>query len=63
MRVEDLPRWMNAIPTLIGVALAIIGMYTLPSFGIRNTLGPIVGLPLGLIIGVAILSGIAKSRG
>ena len=62
MRVEDLPKWMNAIPTLVGVVLAIIGMYTLPSLGIRNIWGPIIGLPVGLIIGVAILSSIAKSR-
>lgn len=53
---------MNVMPTLIGVALAIIGMYALPQFGIRNTWGPILGLPIGLIIGVAILSNIAKSR-
>ena len=62
MDIKDLPKWTNAIPTLIGVALAIIGMYLLPSFGIRSTWGPILGLPLGMIIGVAILSSIAKRR-
>jgi hypothetical protein len=60
MPLEHLPKWMNAIPTLIGVALAIIGMYWLPSVGIRNTWGPIIGLPLGMIIGIAILAGIAR---
>ena len=63
MNIKDLPKWMNVIPTFIGVALAIIGMYVLPLFGIRNTWGPIIGLPLGLIIGVAILANIAKNRG
>jgi len=62
MNIKDLPKWMNVIPTLIGVALAIIGMYVLPYYGIRNTWGPIIGLPLGMIIGVAILAGIARNR-
>ena len=62
MKVEDLPKWMSIIPTLIGVLLAIIGIYTFPLFGIRSTWGPIIGLPLGLIIGVAILALIAKNR-
>lgn len=62
MDIQNLPKWMNVIPTLVGVVLAIIGMYWLPTFGIRNTWGPILGLPLGMIIGVAILSGIAKKR-
>ncbi len=53
---------MNVIPALIGVALAISGMYALPHFGIRNIWGPILGIPFGLVVGVAILSGIAKTR-
>ena len=53
---------MKAMPTFIGVALAIIGMYTFPLIGIRNTFGPIVGLPLGIIIGVAILWRIAREH-
>ena len=60
MRVEQLPKWMHVIPSLIGVALAILGMYTLPEIGIRNTWGPIIGLPLGLIVGVGVLAIIAK---
>lgn len=62
MKIEDLPKWMNVIPTLIGVGLAIIGMYALPHYGIRNTWGPIVGLPLGLVAGVAILALVARNR-
>ena len=62
MDIRDLAKWTNVIPTLIGVVLAIIGMYALPQFGIRNTWGPILGLPIGMIIGVAILSSIAKNR-
>ncbi len=62
MKIEDLPKWMNIIPVLIGVTLAISGMYIFPIFGLRNTLGPIIGLPLGMIIGVIVLSIIAKTR-
>ena len=62
MNIKDLPKWMNVIPSLIGVALAIIGIYLLPQYGIRNTWGPIIGFPLGMIIGVAILSYIASVR-
>lgn len=62
MDIKDLPKWMNVIPTLVGVALAIIGMYWLPTLGIRNIWGPILGLPLGMVIGAAILSGIARKR-
>ena len=62
MNIKDFPKWMNVIPTLIGVVLAIIGMYVLPYYGIRNTWGPIIGLPLGMIIGAAILAGIARNR-
>ena len=60
--ITGLPKWTNVIPTLIGVALAISGMYVLPLLGIRNVWGPILGLPIGLIIGVAILSTVAKRR-
>ena len=62
MDVQDLPKWMTLIPTLIGVALAIAGMYVLPMYGIRNTFGPIIGLPVGMIVGVALLALIAKRR-
>lgn len=62
MNFEGLPKWMNLIPSLVGVVLAIIGMYVLPQIGIRNTWGPIIGLPLGMIIGVAILANIARAR-
>ena len=59
MRIEQLPKWMHAIPTFIGVVPATLGIYTLPHFGIRNTWGPIIGLPLGLVIGVGVLGFIA----
>ncbi len=62
MKIENLPKWMNVIPTLIGVVLAIAGMYIFPMYGIRNTFGPIIGLPVGLIIGVAVLAFIASRR-
>ncbi len=63
MKIEELPKWMHAIPVLIGVALAITGMYVFPMMGLRNVLGPIIGLPVGFVIGFAILGAIAKSRG
>ena len=62
MNIQNLPKWMNLIPTLIGVTLAIAGMYILPTYGIRNTLGPIVGLPVGFVIGVGVLALIASRR-
>ena len=62
LSIENLPKWYNVIPALVGVALAVIGMYALPQFGIRNTWGPIIGLPLCMVIGVAILARIAKDR-
>lgn len=61
MNIKDLPIWVNLIPTLIGVALAIIGMYVFPNYGIRNIWGPILGLPVGMIIGVAIIAKIARN--
>lgn len=62
MKVQDLPLWMNFIPTLIGVTLAISGMYILPMYGVRNTFGPIIGLPVGTVIGVAVLAFVASRR-
>ena len=62
MKIEELPRWMNAIPSLIGVALAIAGMFICPLYGVRNTFGPIIGLPVGLVIGVGVLAHIASKR-
>ena len=62
MKIEELPKWMNVIPVLIGVALAITGMYVFPLLGMRNTLGPIIGLPVGFIIGFAVLSIVAKNK-
>ncbi|MFC1499272.1 hypothetical protein ACFLS1_12495 [Verrucomicrobiota bacterium] len=62
MKIEELPKWMNIIPVLIGVVLAITGMYVFPLLGMRNTLGPIIGLPVGFIIGFVILSIIAKNK-
>ena len=63
MRIEDLPKWMHAMPVLIGVALALIGMHVFPMLGLRNVLGPIVGLPVGLMAGFAVLAIVAKSKG
>ena len=48
MKIEDLPKWMSLIPTLIGVGLAIAGMYVFPMYGLRNTLGPMIGLPIAM---------------
>ena len=62
MHINELPKWMRIIPTLLGVALAFAGMYALPSYGIRNTWGPIVGLPLGFVAGLAALSAVASRR-
>ena len=62
MKIEELPKWMSIIPTLIGVALAIAGIYVLPHYGIRNIWGPIIGLPLGMIIGMGVMAMIARSR-
>ena len=62
MEIQDLPKWMNAIPVLIGVALAIAGMYLFPLIGLRNVLGPIIGLPLGTVIGFGVLQIVASSR-
>lgn len=61
--IEELPKWMHAIPVLIGVALAIIGIQFGPAMGIRGNIGPIVGLPVGVIIGFVILAIYAKSKG
>lgn len=61
MEINGIRKWMNLIPTLIGVTLSIVGMYALPRYGIRNTWGPILGLPLGMIIGAAILARMAKT--
>jgi len=62
MKIEDLPKWMSLIPTLIGVGLAITGMYVFPMYGLRNTLGPIIGLPIGMVVGVSVLALIARRR-
>jgi len=63
MKLEDLPKWTHIIPVLLGVALAIIGMYVFPALGLRNTLGPIIGLPVGFVVGFGILGLYARSRG
>ncbi len=63
MRLEDLPKWTHVIPVLLGVALSIIGMYAFPAMGLRNTLGPIIGLPVGTVLGFGILAIYAKSKG
>jgi hypothetical protein len=62
MSIQHLPQWMQAIPVLIGVGLSIGGMYLFPLVGLRNVLGPIIGLPAGMVIGFGILAIIAKSR-
>ncbi|OGV66578.1 MAG: hypothetical protein A2498_11240 [Lentisphaerae bacterium RIFOXYC12_FULL_60_16] len=62
MRIEDLPKWMSIIPVLVGVVLTFIGIQVFPLFGLRNVLGPIIGLPVGCLIGFAIMARIAKSR-
>ncbi len=62
MKIEELPKWMNIIPVLTGVAFAITGMYVFPLFKMRNTLGPIIGLPVGFLSGFVILSIIAKNK-
>ena len=63
MKLEDLPKWTHVIPVLLGVVLAIIGMYVFPALGLRNTLGPIIGLPVGFVAGFGILALYAKSQG
>ena len=54
---------MHAIHVLIGVTLSIIGIQFGPAMGVRGTIGPIVGLPVGVIIGFVILAIYAKSKG
>ena len=51
MEMKDMPKWMNLIPIGLGVGLSILGMYGLPLVGIRNVFGPMIGLPLGTVIG------------
>ena len=63
MQLQDLPKWTHVIPVLLGVALSIVGMSVFPALGLRNTLGPIVGLPVGALVGFGILALYAKSRG
>lgn len=55
MEMKDMPRWMNVIPVLTGVAIASLGILILPKFGIRATFGPIVGLPVGALLGFGIV--------
>ncbi len=62
MKLEDLPKWTHLIPVLLGVTLAIAGMYVFPMMGLRNTLGPIIGLPAGLVIGFGLLALYAKRQ-
>jgi len=54
MKLKDMPMWMNIIPVGLGCVLAIAGMYLLPLAGIRNIFGPIIGLPVGYVIGFGI---------
>ena len=54
---------MDACDTRIGVTLSIIGIQFGPAMGIRGTIGPIIGLPVGVIIGFVILAIYAKSKG
>ncbi len=63
MELQDLPKWTHVFPVLLGVVLAIVGMKVFPALGLRNTLGPIIGLPLGAIAGFGILALYARSRG
>ena len=48
---------------LLGVLFAVIGMKVFPALGLRNTLGPIIGLPVGAVAGFGILALYAKSKG
>lgn len=62
MKLEDLPKWTHVIPVLLGVALSIIGMYAFPAIGLRNTLGPILGLPTGFVLGFCVLAIYARTQ-
>jgi len=62
MKLEDLPKWTHVIPVLLGVVLSIVGMQVFPALGLRNTLGPIIGLPVGAIAGFGILALYARSK-
>ena len=63
MELQDLPKWTHVIPVLLGVAFALVGMKVFPALGLRNSLGPIIGLPVGAIAGFGILALYAKSKG
>jgi hypothetical protein len=62
MTLQDLPKWTHVVPILLGVALSIIGMSVFPMLGMRNTLGPILGLPLGSLLGFGLLALFARTR-
>ena len=61
MRVKDLPPAMHTIPVLIGIALSVAGRYLLPHINISWKLGPIIGLPVGILIGLGLLALIAAA--
>ena len=60
MKVEELPKWTHVFPVLLGVGIGITGMYAFPLVGLRNTLGPILGLPTGFILGFVLLAIVAR---
>ena len=63
MKIGDLPKWMQVIPVLMGVTLAIIGMQIAPVMGLRGSLGPIVRLPVGVISGFSLLAIYDNTKG
>jgi hypothetical protein len=62
MDIQDLPRWSQAIPVLIGVVMALVGMQIFPFLGMRPALGPILGLPVGFLIGFVALGIWSRTR-
>lgn len=62
MKLEELPKWTQGIPVLLGVAFSLVGMQVFPAMGLRPVLGPIVGLPMGVVIGFGGLAIYAASK-
>jgi len=53
--IQDPPRWSQAIPVLFGVAMALVGMRISPMVGVQPVLGPMLGLPVGFLVGFVAL--------
>lgn len=62
MKLQELPPWTQGIPVVLGVGFSLIGMQIFPGMGLRPVLGPIIGLPMGVVLGFGSLAIYAASR-